>query len=87
MMCDTAIIIRDETHKKEVIGEINSAGQREFFTAGQNGFKPEYVIKMWFADYSGERVIEVDGIRYAIYRTFKIGNFINLYCERRTGLR
>jgi hypothetical protein len=39
-------------------------------------------------NYAGEAEIEVDGFRYAIYRTYTdTEDFIELYCERKAGVR
>lgn len=60
----------------------------EFFEAGRNGLNPEYVFKIFFDDYDGERLCEYDGKRYAIYRTYfeRFGDYMELYAQREGGV-
>lgn len=42
---------------------------------------------MFVYDYNGERIAELDGVRYGIYRTYLAQNeFIELYLERKAGI-
>ena len=76
---------RTET-KKEVFGQINSVTASEFFEGGRNGLTPELRFSVFLYDYSGETVVEYDGKRYSVYRTYKARNDImELYCERKGG--
>lgn len=69
-----------------VYGQIASVSASEFFSAGQNGFKPEYRITMFGPDYEGEHDCEIDGERYSIYRVYRTRyDKVELYLERRVG--
>lgn len=71
--------------KKEVFAEEKSITQREFFNAGHRGLKPARVFKIWFFEYEGETEILYEEKRYFIYRTYKKGDKIELYCEERVS--
>ena len=78
--------INNET-EKEVFCNIFSCTQSEFFSAAQNGMKAELKIEMWQADYNGESVVEVNNLKYAVYRTYKKSeDIIELYLEEKSGL-
>ena len=65
---------------------MKSVTRDEFFNGGRNGLNPELVLTVFFGDYSGEKIAEVNGIRYTIYRTYQLRNdTIELYTERRVG--
>jgi hypothetical protein len=41
---------------------------------------------VFFGDYAGEKIVEYNGTRYTIYRTYQARNdLIELYVERREG--
>lgn len=72
--------------KRPVFGQIQSVSGAEFFAAGQNGISPEYRITMFGPDYDGEQDLELDGVVYSVYRTYRGKNdTIELYVERRRG--
>lgn len=81
-------MILDTEIRKEILTEIESVNRREWFDAGRNGFKPEIKLKTAAVNYSGEKEIEFEGVRYSIYRTFKLtsSDEIELYLERKAGV-
>lgn len=69
-----------------VYGQITSVSAEEFFSGGQNGFKPEYRVTMFAYDYEGERRCLIDNVEYSIYRTYYgRTDKVELYLERRAG--
>lgn len=72
--------------EREVFAQVNSVTRSEFFEGGRNGLNPEYVFTMFEADYEDERIVEYNGLRYAVYRTY-IGrnDTLELYAERQGG--
>ena len=38
--------------------------------AGRNGLSPDYKMTMFAYDYEGEKIVEYQGKRYAVYRTY-----------------
>lgn len=71
---------------RTVYGQITSVSADEFFSGGQNGFKPEYRVTMFRYDYQGERRCLIDDVEYSIYRTYYgRTDTVELYLEKRTG--
>jgi len=71
---------------RQVYANVQSVNRTEFFEGGRNGLNPEYVMTVFFADYQGEKVLEFQGVRYTIYRTYQRRNDeLELYVERREG--
>lgn len=71
---------------KEVMCQVDSVSQTEFYEAGRNGLNPEYRFTMFYADYSGESVVEYKGNTYSVYRTYlRKTDIIELYVERKGG--
>lgn len=72
----------------EILCHIESIGQSEFFAAGQNGINSDIKIVTQAVNYSNEEIIEYNGERYGIYRTFRRNNSdeIELYCEMKGGI-
>lgn len=72
----------------EVLCHIESIGQREFFSAGQNGINSDIKIVTNAVNYNNEEIIEYNGGRYGIYRTFRRNDSdeIELYCEWKGGI-
>lgn len=71
---------------REVMCQVDSVTRSEFFDAGRNGLNPEFVFRVFFADYEGERIVEYNGKRYGIYRTYHgRDDVVELYAERKGG--
>lgn len=72
--------------KRNVFCQVDSVTRNEFFEGGRNGLNPEYRVRMFFADYDGEIVVEYKGQRYGVYRVYKgRSDIIELYIERKGG--
>ena len=70
---------------RQVFCKVSSVSQSEFFEAGRNGLNPEWRFSMFAADYQGEETVIYNGKRYGVYRTYRDGDFIELYVERKGG--
>lgn len=65
---------------------IESVTRAEFFEGGRSGLNPEFVFTIWAGDYNDETILEYNGKRYGIYRTYHgDGDYIELYAERKGG--
>ena len=73
----------------EIFCHIESVGQREFFSAGQNGINSDLKIVTQAVNYNNQQIVEYNGERYGIYRTFRKNDSdeIELYCEMKVGIR
>ena len=61
--------------------------QREYFQAAAIGLKPQAVFTVRVEYYHGEdRLTTHRGEVLAIYRSFRDGDWCELYCERRAGI-
>ena len=79
-------LIPTET-RRDVYCNLSSVSASEWFDGGRVGLNPEYRATMFVYDYNGERIAELDGVRYGIYRTYLAQNeFIELYLERKAGV-
>lgn len=59
--------------------------QNEFFRARTTGLNPAVKMLVFFADYEGEELLEWNGVRYNVYRTYQKGDTLELYAERHIG--
>ena len=68
-----------------VFCEVDSITQSEFYAAANTELDPEYRFTVFFGDYNGEELVEYHGERYAIYRTYRANDNMELYAERKIG--
>ena len=74
-----------ETEKK-IYANVQSVTRAEFFEGGRNGLNPSLKFTVFKHDYSGEKIIEYNGIRYTVYRTYNLRtDSMEIYVERREG--
>ena len=63
-----------------------SVNSQEWFEGGRNGLNPQYRFTLFSYDYDGENIIEYNGVRYTVYRTYlKSKDEIELYTELKKG--
>ena len=77
-----------EETKREIFVTVKSASRAEFFKAAQTGNRCDFVFLTSPLDYSGENIIEWNGRRYDIYRTYYDPTLdqMELYAEERAGV-
>lgn len=71
--------------EKEVYCEVDSITQTEFYAAANTEIQPDFKFTVFFGDYDGQVVVEYNGVRYTIYRTYRAGDYMELYVERKIG--
>ena len=77
--------IIDDT-KRSVLCGIKSVGRSEFYAASVEGLKPELVFTMYQFEYQDESIVEYEGQRYSVIRTYTTGfKEIELTCEKVIG--
>lgn len=65
---------------------VQSTSRREWQAAKELGLNPELEVTMFGPDYNGEKVIEISGQKYTVYRTYQGRNDeLTLYLERQVG--
>lgn len=71
--------------EKTVYCEVDSVSQSEFFAAENTELNPEYRFTIFFGDYDGQSLVKFNGARYSVYRTYRTGDDLELYTERKIG--
>lgn len=72
--------------ERTVFCEVDSISQTEFYAAANTELNPEYKFTIFFGDYEGEEVVVFNGARYSVYRTYRTGDNLELYAERKIGI-
>lgn len=68
---------------REVFCRLASIGQKEFYQAQAVGLQPELKFVLAdYLDYSGETLVEYDGQRYRVLRTYRDGLELELIVYR-----
>lgn len=66
---------------------VESVSRAEWAAASKIGIKPQYTVRMFSPEYSGEQVAELNGKRYGIYRTYQDKDeTLELYLEEKAGI-
>ena len=75
-----------ETSRQDVFCVRGSISRAEWFDGARNGLNPQIVFTIHSAEYDNESIVEFDGTKYCVYRTYKPDDdHIELYCEYRKG--
>lgn len=78
--------ITEYDYSKELVCEIMSIGQSEFYLAAQSDYKPEIKFKIAdYLDYNGEDRILYDGQVYEIVRTYRNKDALEITVQRYGG--
>lgn len=75
------------TQDTDVFAEVDSVSQSEFFAAQDTELKPEYKFTVFFGNYNGQSLVEYEDEIYSVYRTYRTGDNLELYVERKIGER
>lgn len=70
---------------KAIECKVESVGRSEWSTAAQGGYQAEVLLKVFRACYHGEKIALYHDNRYEIYRTYGVGDEIELYLGTRIG--
>lgn len=74
--------------QSQIFAKKKSVSRTEFYNGGKAGLQPKFRLKTAVIDYNGELVVELDGVRYGIYRTYNVSeDYIELYCEKKGGVQ
>lgn len=73
--------IKTET-EKTVFARKKSVARTEFYEALRSGMNPVYIFEMFAGDYDGQRLVEYEGVRYEVARSFQTSpDCISLTCK------
>ena len=79
--------VKTET-RSQIFAKKESVSRSEFYNGGKAALQPEFKLTTAIIDYNGELEVELDGVRYGIYRTYNVNqDYIELYCEKKGGLQ
>ena len=77
-----------DTHKetpRQVFCSVRTVGMREAYQALSNGLHPSFVFIMSdYGDYQGEKIVEYQGARYRVIRTYRNNQAIEITVEEAT---
>lgn len=71
--------------EKVVFANKKSVKQTEFYLAAQADLQVESIFRISLLDYDDERILKHNEKFYSVIRTFEMGDFIELTCQRRIG--
>lgn len=75
-------LIKGDT-AREVFCRLQSIGQAEFYEASAHDFKPELKFVLAdYLDYDNEQLIEYNGRRFRVLRTYRTGQELEVTVER-----
>lgn len=83
---DRAQYVAAETVSDDILCEVVSITRTEWDGAQQRGYDAVICLKVFFADFAGQRVAEWNGERFEIYRHFQAGDHVELYLGRKVGV-
>lgn len=73
--------------RRQVFCEVRSVGMREHYEAFAQGLKPSLVFVLAdYYEYEEEQIVEHEGVRYSVERTFMNGASIELTVTKDNGL-
>ena len=73
--------------KREVFCEPSGVRSSEWQEAGRKGMKAAEVLKVFWLDYDGEKIVEYRGRRYGVYRTYPADDeHTELHLEEKAGV-
>ncbi len=82
-MNDVITLIDAAGNERTVFCGLRSIGQKEFYEAQAVDFYPEVKFVLAdYLDYNGERLVEHDGKRYSVLRTFRAGQELEIVVAR-----
>ena len=72
-----------EETSRTVFCSVHSVGQKEFYQANATDFHPELKLVLAdYLDYQDERLVDYNGLRYRVIRTYRSGQTLELVVER-----
>lgn len=81
-MNEVITLIKGDT-RREVFCRLQSIGQSEFYEASAQDFYPEMKFVLAdYLDYDDERLIDYNGRRFRVLRTYRTGQELELVVQR-----
>lgn len=68
--------------RREVFAQLVGTKRAEFYSGLSAGLRPEKTLTVYDFEYNKEKIVEIDGTRYEIIRTYPIGDErLELICQ------
>ena len=78
-MTEILTLIQSDGSKREIFCGIRSVTRSEFYQANATGYTPSMVFVLAdYYDYEEETLVEYDGKRYRVIRTYRTGQALEL---------
>lgn len=78
--------IPDGVITRDIFCNIKDVTRTEWAAAAQGGFRAAYCVTIWADEYQRETVAILNGVRYAIYRTYRPNSEdMELYLRQEVG--
>jgi len=71
---------------RDIIVFAKSISRSEWSAAARQGLRTAAVLTTAAVNYNDEKIVEYNGKRYGIYRTYLVGDDIELYLEEKGGI-
>lgn len=84
-MNEIGVPVSTETARQIYVFERSVTGT-EWREAGRRGINAAVCLTTPRCNYQGEKIVEYEGMRYGVYRTYVAGDDIELYLEEKGGL-
>ena len=76
--------------ERTLLAHLKEIGRNEFYLAASSDLVPELAFDVHLFEYEQERIVEIDGQRYSIFRTYRHFvdglEMIELTCGKRVGV-
>lgn len=76
--------------ERTILAHLKEIGRNEFYLAASSDLSPEIAFDVHLFEYNYERIAEIDGQRYSIFRTYRHFEdgleMIELTCGKRVGV-
>ena len=66
--------VEPEEERKTVFATVKSVGYSEFWKAANAGYQAELKADVYTWEYDGQRLVEIEGRRFKVLRTYVIGH-------------
>lgn len=98
MSCSVAKLIAETISRNEIGVSVSTETARQIYVfeksvtgtewreAGRRGINAAVCLTTPRVNYMGEKIVEYNGMRYGIYRTYIAGDDIELYLEEKGGI-
>ena len=85
-MTELLTLIDDDGNTRDVFCRLQSVGRQEFYQAYAVDVYPELVFVLAdYLDYGDELLVEHDGTRYHVIRTYRTGQELEIVARRATA--